>query len=172
METSQNLHLNLNDTSVESGTGDQEMLIEPQRKNDASPSSSKFESVPLSTPTDEQYGGMATDTTVIGNDEETTWLISLWQYLVSLASGTLSVIDYLGGRFAWFFGITTPKYQYVLDEVERLKRMEEIERLQELKEKQAELTAIAVHASDALQLEAERQSAETDLASGNISTLS
>lgn len=30
--------------------------------------------------------------------------------------------DFLGEKLAWFFGITTPKYQYIIDEYHRLKK--------------------------------------------------
>lgn len=29
--------------------------------------------------------------------------------------------DFLGEKFAWLLGITTPKYQYIIDEYHRLK---------------------------------------------------
>ena len=34
----------------------------------------------------------------------------------------LTVAEYLGEKLADFFGITTPKYQYVIDEYYRMKR--------------------------------------------------
>ena len=41
----------------------------------------------------------------------------LWStYLFSFA-----VADFLGEKLAWFFGITTPKYQYIIDEYHRIK---------------------------------------------------
>ena len=32
-----------------------------------------------------------------------------------------AVADFLGEKLAWFFGITTPKYQYIIDEYHRIK---------------------------------------------------
>lgn len=32
-----------------------------------------------------------------------------------------SAADYLGEKLAWFFGITSPKYQYAIDEYEKMK---------------------------------------------------
>ena len=44
-------------------------------------------------------------------------MIILWSsYLFSFA-----VADFLGEKLAWFFGITTPKYQYIIDEYHRIK---------------------------------------------------
>ena len=50
-----------------------------------------------------------------------------------------TVCDYLGEKLAWFFGITTPRYGYVVEEWERMKLEEELEKktLEKLK-KQAE----------------------------------
>ena len=34
---------------------------------------------------------------------------------------SISASDFCGEKLAWLFGITSPKYQYALDEAERLK---------------------------------------------------
>lgn len=41
-------------------------------------------------------------------------LLVLWTYVLLAAAA-----DYCGEKLAWFFGITSPKYQYVLDEFNR-----------------------------------------------------
>ncbi|XP_056867675.1 protein FAM177A1 isoform X1 [Takifugu flavidus] len=56
-----------------------------------------------------------------------TWgpyfLFQTWR----MATATISVCDYLGERLASLFGITTPKYQYALDEYYHRKKEEEEE---------------------------------------------
>ena len=39
----------------------------------------------------------------------------------NFSSSHLSVADFCGEKLAWFFGITSPKYQYAIDEYNRLK---------------------------------------------------
>ncbi|CAG2255353.1 unnamed protein product [Mytilus edulis] len=46
------------------------------------------------------------------------------------------VADTCGEHLAWFFGITTPKYQYAIDEYYRLKEEEEREKKQDEKRRQ------------------------------------
>jgi len=41
----------------------------------------------------------------------------------NMGSKSLEVCDYLGEKLAAFFGITTPKYQYVIDEYNRMIEM-------------------------------------------------
>lgn len=64
METSpHNLHLDLSDSNqMQGSSGDQERLIEPQHKQDNDFSPSKFENVPLSTPSDD---GMSAGTPIM-----------------------------------------------------------------------------------------------------------
>ncbi|XP_014671568.1 PREDICTED: protein FAM177A1-like [Priapulus caudatus] len=45
-----------------------------------------------------------------------TWLPYFWYYISNTPSNTLKVCDYLGENLAYFFGITSPKYQYAIDE--------------------------------------------------------
>ncbi|XP_031643858.1 protein FAM177A1 isoform X3 [Oncorhynchus kisutch] len=56
-----------------------------------------------------------------------TWgpyfLFHMWR----VATSTISVCDYLGERMASLFGITSPKYQYAIDEYYRMKKEEEEE---------------------------------------------
>ncbi|XP_022329318.2 protein FAM177A1-like [Crassostrea virginica] len=59
------------------------------------------------------------------NPKELTWMPWFWYYMVTAAKGTLYVADSCGERLASFFGITTPKYQYAIDEYYRLKEEEE-----------------------------------------------
>ena len=52
----------------------------------------------------------------------------------------ITVCDYFGEKLAWFFGITTPRFSYVVEEYERVQLEEELERktLQKLKEQAEE----------------------------------
>ncbi|XP_041710793.2 protein FAM177A1 isoform X1 [Coregonus clupeaformis] len=56
-----------------------------------------------------------------------TWgpyfLFHMWR----VATSTISVCDYLGERMASLFGITSPKYQYAIDEYYRMKKEEDEE---------------------------------------------
>ncbi|XP_048737801.2 protein FAM177A1-like [Ostrea edulis] len=67
------------------------------------------------------------------NPKELTWLPWFWYYMVTAARGTLFVADSCGEKLAWFFGITTPKYQHAIDEYYRLKEEEEKDKAREKK---------------------------------------
>ncbi|KAM3594739.1 uncharacterized protein V6R79_013329 [Siganus canaliculatus] len=56
-----------------------------------------------------------------------TWGPYLWFYMWRMATSTVSVCDYMGERLASLFGITTPKYQYAIDEYYRMKKEDEEE---------------------------------------------
>lgn len=57
-----------------------------------------------------------------------TWFPWIWYYIVTASKKTLSVADACGENLAWFFGITTPKYQYAIDEYYRMKEEEDKEK--------------------------------------------
>lgn len=65
-----------------------------------------------------------------------TWPLWVWYYIVAVSSGALKVAEYLGEKLAAFFGITTPRYQYVIDEFYRLKEQEREEEEQERRERE------------------------------------
>ncbi|XP_021936106.1 protein FAM177A1-like isoform X2 [Zootermopsis nevadensis] len=48
------------------------------------------------------------------------WGSWIWYHTVHAGSKSLQVCDYLGEHLASFFGITTPKYQYEIDEYNRI----------------------------------------------------
>ncbi|CAD5119691.1 DgyrCDS8283 [Dimorphilus gyrociliatus] len=48
-----------------------------------------------------------------------TWAPWIGYYFRHVGLKTLNAADYLGEKLAWFFGITSPKYQYIIDEVNR-----------------------------------------------------
>ncbi|XP_007935181.1 protein FAM177B [Orycteropus afer afer] len=59
------------------------------------------------------------------------WRSYLWFWAGRIASTSFSMCEFLGGRFAIFFGLDQPKYQYVLNEYYRIQNKEsdkEIER--------------------------------------------
>ncbi|KAM9341436.1 protein FAM177A1 [Symphorus nematophorus] len=68
-----------------------------------------------------------------------TWGPYFWFQMWRMATSTVSVCDYMGERLASLFGITTPKYQYAIDEYYRMKKEEEEEeeenRLSEMAER-------------------------------------
>ncbi|XP_050405649.1 protein FAM177A1 [Patella vulgata] len=57
-----------------------------------------------------------------------TWLPWFWHYFVVSAASALGVADFCGEKLAWFFGITSPKYQHAIDEYYRLKEEDEAEK--------------------------------------------
>ncbi|XP_067336829.1 protein FAM177A1 [Channa argus] len=56
-----------------------------------------------------------------------TWGPYFWFQMWRMTTSTISVCDYMGERLASLFGITTPKYQYAIDEYYRVKKEEEEE---------------------------------------------
>lgn len=64
------------------------------------------------------------------------WMPWMWYYIVTVSKKSLSVADTCGEHLAWFFGITTPKYQYAIDEYYRMKEEEEKEKQCEEKRRQ------------------------------------
>ncbi|XP_061741949.1 protein FAM177A1-like isoform X2 [Nerophis ophidion] len=57
-----------------------------------------------------------------------TWGPYFWFHMWRAASSTISACDYLGERMASFFGITSAKYQYAIDEYYRTKKEREEEK--------------------------------------------
>ncbi|XP_016129551.1 protein FAM177A1-like [Sinocyclocheilus grahami] len=56
-----------------------------------------------------------------------TWGPYVWFHMWRVATSSISVCDYLGEKVASLLGITTPKYQYAIDEYYRMKKEEEEE---------------------------------------------
>ncbi|XP_063803959.1 protein FAM177A1 isoform X2 [Pseudophryne corroboree] len=64
-----------------------------------------------------------------------TWGPYLWFYMLRVATSTLSVCDFLGEKIASVLGVSTPKYQYAIDEYYRVqKEVEEEEEENEMSE--------------------------------------
>ncbi|XP_054706376.1 protein FAM177A1-like [Uloborus diversus] len=74
---------------------------------------------------DEECEVDANDTQPLIDPKTLTW-VPYFGYLVwLLGSRTLAVCDYLGEHLAWFFGITSPKFQYEIDQYEKMAKEEE-----------------------------------------------
>ncbi|ETE73016.1 hypothetical protein L345_01151 [Ophiophagus hannah] len=67
-----------------------------------------------------------------------TWGPYLWFQMLRVATSTLSVCDFLGEKIASVLGISTPKYQYAIDEYYRMKKEEEEEEEENKLSEQAE----------------------------------
>ncbi|MEE6493182.1 hypothetical protein FKM82_016756 [Ascaphus truei] len=64
-----------------------------------------------------------------------TWGPYLWFYMLRAATSTLTVCDFLGEKIASVLGVSTPKYQYAIDEYYRMqKEVEEEEEENEMSE--------------------------------------
>ncbi|KAK3702771.1 hypothetical protein RRG08_042755 [Elysia crispata] len=86
------------------------------------------------------------DITVKVNPSSLNWGPWCFYYISGAARLTLSVADYCGERLAWFLGITTPKYQYAINEHKRIQKEIEMEtvREQQLKEDSEGISSIDV----------------------------
>ncbi|KAL4239113.1 hypothetical protein ACF0H5_003816 [Mactra antiquata] len=75
-----------------------------------------------------------------------TWGPWVWHYMSTAAFKSLGVADTCGEKLAWFFGITTPKYQSAIDEFYRLKAEEEkeLEYEKRMQERMVGLTNISI----------------------------
>ena len=62
-----------------------------------------------------------------------TWLPWFWHMSWLSGSTLLSYCDHYGEKLAWFFGITSPKYYW---EIEEFKKMQEEEKERKKKEKE------------------------------------
>lgn len=56
-----------------------------------------------------------------------TWGPYFWFHMWRMATNTITVCDYMGEKLASLFGLTSPKYQYAIDEYYRIKKEEEEE---------------------------------------------
>ncbi|XP_057678612.1 protein FAM177A1-like isoform X2 [Corythoichthys intestinalis] len=63
-----------------------------------------------------------------------TWGPYFWFHMWRAATSTISACDYLGERMASFFGITSAKYQYAIDEYYKIKKEREEKRENRLSE--------------------------------------
>lgn len=54
--------------------------------------------------------------------QELTWFPWMWYQTVTAGSKALEVCDYVGESLASFFGITTPKYQFEINEYLKIRK--------------------------------------------------
>ncbi|XP_074065613.1 protein FAM177A1 [Macrotis lagotis] len=80
-----------------------------------------------STDEDESDGQEKIDLLPTIDPTKLTWGPYLWFYMLRAATSTLSVCDFFGEKIASLLGISTPKYQYAIDEYYRMKKEEEEE---------------------------------------------
>lgn len=65
---------------------------------------------------------------ILAEKHSLQWLPWIWYYLALTFTKTFSAADTCGEKLAWFFGITSPKYQSAIDEYYRAKSLEEKEK--------------------------------------------
>lgn len=80
--------------------------------------------------TDEEDGEAEPEPVV--DTKTLTWGPYLWYYTTTAAIKTFHACEYLGEKLAYFFGITSPRYQYAITEFHRLEEEEK----RELKEQE------------------------------------
>lgn len=76
--------------------------------------------------TDEEEEPLKRDVITV-DTSKLTWAPYFWFHMWRMGTSTISVCDYMGERLASMFGITSPKYQYAIDEYYRIKKEEEEE---------------------------------------------
>ena len=74
---------------------------------------------------EEELDGVNPDTQPLIDPKTLPWVPYVGYMIWWLGSRTLAVCDYLGENLAWFLGITSPKFQYELDQYERMAKEEE-----------------------------------------------
>ncbi|RUS71851.1 hypothetical protein EGW08_020385 [Elysia chlorotica] len=86
------------------------------------------------------------DLTVKVDPSSLNWGPWCMYYIFGAARQTLSVADYCGERLAWLLGITTPKYQYAINEHNRIQKEIEMETIkkQQLQEEIEGISSIDV----------------------------
>lgn len=78
------------------------------------------------------------------------WLPWFWYYIVMVSKNMLGAADTCGEKIAWWLGITSPKYQYILDEYHRIKAEEIREKMEEeTLMKSSKDPEVVVHGPDA-----------------------
>nr|XP_020477619.1 protein FAM177A1 isoform X1 [Monopterus albus] len=86
---------------------------------------------------EEEQQPLKKDVTAV-DPSKLTWGPYVWFQMWRMATSTISVCDYMGESLASLFGITTPKYQYAIDEYYRMKKEEEEEEQENRMSEEAE----------------------------------
>ncbi|KAI4904485.1 hypothetical protein NFI96_018921, partial [Prochilodus magdalenae] len=71
---------------------------------------------------DEEEARAKTSAMTAVDPSKLTWGPYFWFHMWRVATSTISVCDYLGEKMASLLGITSPKYQYAIDEYYRMKK--------------------------------------------------
>ncbi|XP_076063528.1 uncharacterized protein LOC143038368 isoform X2 [Oratosquilla oratoria] len=87
-----------------------------------------------STDEEDQTDKKQDNSLVVVDPKSLTWKPWLWYWMVYTGSSALQACDYLGESMANFLGITSPKYQYEMDEYQRTVAEEEEEKRKEKEE--------------------------------------
>lgn len=72
-----------------------------------------------------------TQTLAVVDPKTLSWIPYFFHLALQMGTKTLAVCDYLGEHLAYFFGITSPKYQYELEEYQKMVQEEEEEKKKE-----------------------------------------
>ncbi|XP_022097923.1 protein FAM177A1-like [Acanthaster planci] len=97
------------------------------------------------------------------------WIPYLWYYTVVAATKTIGACDFLGEKLAYFLGITSPKYQFAINEYNRLTEEErktldlDQEEKEQRRERIAMMQANRVYAETTVPYSAANPSLGTDL---------
>ncbi|XP_076314287.1 uncharacterized protein LOC143226774 [Tachypleus tridentatus] len=78
--------------------------------------------------TDEEEVQDNTDSTALLDTKQMAWMPYLWYMTWWIGCRALAGCDFVGEKLAHLFGITTPKYQYELEEYQRMLKEEEEEK--------------------------------------------
>ncbi|XP_028750377.1 protein FAM177B [Peromyscus leucopus] len=77
-----------------------------------------------STEEDEEKEEQSSARNSVSSPSKPSWGSYIWFWAGQVASSSISTCEFLGERFAAFFGLTEPKYQYVLNEYHRMQNKE------------------------------------------------
>ncbi|XP_065191167.1 uncharacterized protein LOC135822351 [Sycon ciliatum] len=92
----------------------------------------------------------ADTTELIDQEHDMTWVSLVWLYIVAVSSGALHFAEYLGEKLADLFGITSPRYGYVMEEWDRIQRQRKQEE-QEHAEEQLKFQQALAEKSSAIE---------------------
>eukprot|EP00794_Sanderia_malayensis_P020185 gene20185-22160_t len=128
----------ISDEEGTSGAGSTTTKSRPKKKLKKKRRSKSFTSNDENTSTDDDTVAVVSIRRQNAQDvnlADLSWTMWMWYYVVAVSTGAFHFAEYCGEKLAEFFGITTPKYQYVIDEYYRVKQEEKEEKEQEEREK-------------------------------------
>ncbi|GFT90398.1 protein FAM177A1 [Nephila pilipes] len=74
---------------------------------------------------EDEFDNANQDTQPLIDPKTLPWIPYFGYWFWYMGSQTLAVCDYLGEHLAWFLGITTPKFQYEIEQFEKMAKEEE-----------------------------------------------